>query len=80
MEYACDKGSGGSTFDIVASPTSKVSGSIVETGSWSTYATIDVPGILHLDGGAQTITIVPTHKPGGAIMNLRRIILTPVAR
>jgi hypothetical protein len=77
LEYACDKGTGGATFDIVGSPTSKVTGVVAETGSWTSYTTMDVAGTLHLDGGEHTLTIVVTNKPGGAVMNLRRIILTP---
>ncbi|MDR3709637.1 MAG: alpha-L-fucosidase [Capsulimonadaceae bacterium] len=79
LEYSCDKGSGGSTFDIIASASSKVRGSVTETGAWSSYTTAPVGdgANLHLEGGVQHISIVPISKPGAAVMNLRRIILTP---
>ncbi len=77
IEYACDKGSAGSTFDIASSTGSKVSGTISGTGSWGSYTMYSLPGTLHLTGGIQTLTVVPTALPNFALMNLRRIILAP---
>lgn len=77
LVYACAAGSAGSTFDL-SSPTSKVSGSVAETGvSWNTYTSMTLPGELHLASGAQILTIAATSMPHGAVMNLRSITLIP---
>jgi alpha-L-fucosidase len=78
IDYSCDNDSSGSTFDIAASPGSKVGGMVVGTGSgtWANYKTVQL-GNLHIAPGVQTITVQATSKPGLAVMNLQSIILTP---
>ncbi|HEY3329243.1 MAG TPA: alpha-L-fucosidase [Capsulimonadaceae bacterium] len=76
LEYACDRGSGGSKFEIVAS-TTRVSGVVEDTGSWGVYKTVTMPGTVSLPGGTSKVSIEARTMPHGAVMNLRRVVLTP---
>ena len=76
LTYACDRGSGGSTF-TVACAGSRLTGTVAETGSWTTFRTLDL-GTLELGPGSQTVTVRASSKPGLAVMNLRSLTLKPV--
>ena len=76
LTYACDRGSGGSAF-TVACGSSRLTGTVAETGSWSTFRTVDL-GTLELGAGSQAVTVRGEKKPGLAVMNLRSLTLKPV--
>ena len=77
LNYACDKGSGGSEYKITAGDES-VSGKIDETSSWGDYRTVHV-GTLKVDNeGMVTFAVKPSSKPGQGVMNLRSVVLKPV--
>jgi alpha-L-fucosidase len=78
VEYACQPGSEGSTFEIVVDgvPT-RITGLVVKTNSWQDYQTLTLDGTLSLSAGVHVIRVVPKTKPGNAVMNLRRVTLTP---
>ena len=81
VEYSCQPGSGGSTYELQIDGTaSGVGGTVAATASWSDYQTNLLAGTLTLSAGAHTLRVVPLTKPGLAVMNLRRILLTPIAR
>ena len=80
LTYFCPHG--GSAFDLVASPTSKVSFEVVETGG-KTLKTFDLPGTLHLDPGVQSLRVVATALveplPNDPVqLALQDIVLTPI--
>ncbi|HVT10880.1 MAG TPA: alpha-L-fucosidase [Fimbriimonadaceae bacterium] len=78
LEYACEPGSEGSTFEIqVDGNSTGLTGSIPKTASWQDYKTMNLDGTLSLPAGTHTIKIVPKSKPSTAVMNLRRIHLAP---
>lgn len=74
IDYACPNEDAGSTF-TVASGEAKVSGTVVGTGSWSTFQAVSL-GQLSLKGGRQKLTVSVSNMPHGAVMNLRLIKLT----
>jgi len=84
LEYSCPPDSDGSTYDVVldtgaGSPPQTLHGAVTATGSWDTYQTVTLDGTVSLPAGASqaTVRIVPVTKPKFAVMNLRRIRLTP---
>lgn len=79
LEYACESGSEGSTFVVsVDGSQTGVSGTVVKTNSWNDYQTATVNGTLTLTPGKHTIRVSVTSMPGFAVMNLRKVTLTPV--
>jgi alpha-L-fucosidase len=78
LDYACQPGSEGSTFEILVdgAPTG-IKGTIARTSSWQSYTTLTLDGALSLSSGAHVIRVMPRSKPGNAVMNLRRVTLTP---
>ncbi len=77
LEVACEPGTGGSTFDLfVNGKKSGVGGTVEETKSWNDYKVVKLDGVLQLTGGKNTIDLRISKKPGFAVMNLRRVILT----
>ncbi|MCW3097394.1 MAG: Alpha-L-fucosidase [Chthonomonadaceae bacterium] len=78
LEYACEQGSEGSTFALqVDGAASGITGRIESTGGWGNYKTVTLPGTVTLSAGTHTLRVVPLTKPGLAVMNLKKIILTP---
>ncbi|MBV9851400.1 MAG: alpha-L-fucosidase [Armatimonadetes bacterium] len=80
LEYACEPGSEGSTLALqVDDGNSGVTGTVAKTAGWGDYQTAALGGALTLPAGAHVLRVVPTAKPGLAVMNLRRITLIPIA-
>ena len=81
MEYSCDPGTGGSTFELqVDGKPSGVTGTVEKTASWADYRTVNLDGTLTLPAGKHVVKVVPKTKPGDDVMNLRGFMLVPVAR
>jgi alpha-L-fucosidase len=90
LEYACDPNSAGSTYTIGFDNTTiaGLTANVQSTGSWQTYVTVapfggdqfSPPPPFLLTPGKHKITISPFSIPHGAVMNLRRIILTPAVK
>lgn len=77
IEYACEKGSEGSEFRLAVGPR-VLRGTVVETGSWTTFVRAAV-GDLEIDApGDVRIGVEPLSKPGLGVMNLKSIRLVPV--
>jgi alpha-L-fucosidase len=77
LEYACDKGSGGSSFVLqVDGVDTETTGEVEETGSWSDYRTMKLDKPLAIPAGRHTVRIRVKSKPGTGVMNLRTIRLT----
>jgi alpha-L-fucosidase len=80
ITYSVENGTAGSIANLTASATSTLSVTTVTTGTWADYREFSVPGTLHLDGGPHTISFSAAQKPGFAVMNFRKLVLTPVAK
>ncbi|MGB2820568.1 MAG: alpha-L-fucosidase, partial [Phycisphaerae bacterium] len=77
LTYACEKGSGDSTFSVAVGDR-KVEGKVRETGSWTKFVTEKL-GTIELDKpGAAKLSVKAKTKPNLAVMNLRGIKLVPV--
>ena len=77
LEYACEPGSEGATFEV-GSDGSRVQGEIKATKGWSDFVTLDLGTVSLVHPGKTTLEVKALTKPKMAVMNLRRIILTPV--
>ncbi len=79
MVVACEPGNEGSTFDLQIDGKSQgVGGTVEKTASWTDYHTVSLEGSLDLSAGPHTVRIVPVTKPGGAVMNLKTVVLTAI--
>jgi len=78
LEYACDQGSAGSTYVVIVDGSQMgVGGIVAKTKGWSEYERVTPNGTLSLKPGKHTLRIGAVSMPHGAVMNLRKIILTP---
>ena len=80
LEYSCEPGTEGATFEVLldGAPTG-LRGIVTQTAGWGDYQTLALDGTLTLPGGRHTIAVKPLTKPGFAVMNLRQITLSPQA-
>jgi alpha-L-fucosidase len=79
LNYSCEPATEGSSFEIlVDGADSGVGGVVAKTASWADYQTMRLSGTLTMTPGNHVIKIVAKTKPGFAVMNLRKIVLTPV--
>ena len=77
LDYACESGSEGSTVVLrVDGKNTQVQATIGKTGGWHDYVHVILPNQLKLTPGKHKIELVPTHKPGLAVMNLRKLTLS----
>jgi alpha-L-fucosidase len=78
MDYACDPASAGSSFALQTDGVdSGVTGTVQKTASWTDFQSAPLDGTLTLTPGVHVLRILPLTKPGLAVMNLRRLLLTP---
>ncbi len=76
LTYACEKGSGESTFTVAVGDR-KIECKVKETGSWTKFVTEKL-GTIQLDKpGAAKLSVKAKTKPNLAVMNLRGIKLVP---
>jgi alpha-L-fucosidase len=76
ITYACEKGSGESTYEVAVGD-HKLAGKVTETGTWVKFVTKPLGTIKLAAAGPATLTVKATHKPNLAVMNLRAIRLVP---
>lgn len=77
IQQGCGKGSGGAEVAIlVADQTLRFS--VVETGHFQQMILRTI-GTVELPAGPSTLAVKPQTKPGPAVMDLRRIVLRPIA-
>lgn len=81
IEYACETGTAGTTYAVTLDgPTPQtLTATVQDTGGWDQFHKVPIDGTLTLTAGTATLRVVPQKMPGFAVMNLRRITLTPVA-
>jgi hypothetical protein len=76
--YALQGSPGGGSDVQVAVGEQKVSFTVEDTGSYHTFAFHKVGTIVLDKAGPATLELKPTKKVGGAVMDLRQVILLPV--
>ena len=81
LEFACEPDSAGSRIALTAgegAAAEKLEWQVPATGGWRNFETAK-PGQLRIEaGGLIPIRITALDKPGHGVMNLRRVVLTPV--
>ena len=73
--YSAAPGYSGSRIELAAG-NGKSAATIAQTAGWSDYKLLRLSP-LNLNAGNVTITLKATHMAGGAVMNLRSIVLKP---
>jgi len=76
VELACDPGAAGSSFEVEANG-EKLSGKVPSTGGWSQFTKLNLGVLTIVRPGPTVLTVKPVTMPGFAVMNLRRVRLTP---
>jgi len=74
---SCDSNSAGSKFSLVVNKQSLLA-DVPTTKGWCDYTTVKVGRVELSKMSDEAITIIPTAKPGVAVMNLREIMLKPL--
>jgi len=78
ITQGCGKGSGGAEVAVaVAGQTLKFT--VQDTGHFQNFVQRPI-GTVDLPAGKQTLSVKPQTKPGAAVMDLRRVVLRPVAQ
>jgi alpha-L-fucosidase len=80
IEYSCPPDSAGATYAVTLDGTTPqgVTGAVTSTGSWDNFQTIALDGSVVLTAGKHTLNVVPQKMSSFAVMNLRRVVLTPI--
>jgi alpha-L-fucosidase len=78
ITLSCGDNKAGSEY-TVAVGRERVTGTVEDTGDWSKYTTKKL-GVLNLTNpGQQNLSVRPRPTPQGTVMNLKSIVLKPVA-
>ena len=72
----CGKGSGGSEVEISAGD-QVLKFTVKETGGFQDFLSRDIGQFTFTKPGRYTLTVKPKTKPGGAVMDLRQVMLRP---
>jgi alpha-L-fucosidase len=76
LELACENSSAGATVELFVNDQKRTL--VVEgTGAWSTFKKVNL-GTIRLTAANQKLLVRPLQMPGGAVMNLRGIKISPV--
>ncbi len=76
---SCDSSSAGSKFSLRLDEQQLIA-DVPITKGWCDYRTVNVGRVTINKTADKTLTIVPTAKPGVAVMNLREVVLKPLKR
>jgi alpha-L-fucosidase len=81
LEFACDADSGGSRIVLAAGEgpsAARLEWEVPPTGGWRRFETAELGEVEIEKAGVIPVRIEPLAKPGLGVMNLRRVVLTPV--
>ena len=77
ISQGCGKGSGGAEVEFTVG-TQTLTHKVKDTGGWQKFEDVSI-GQLTIDkAGRHTLKVAAKTKPGGAVMDLPKIVLTPV--
>ncbi len=77
ITQGCGKGSGGAKVAVEIAGTT-VDFTVQDTGHFQNFIQRTI-GTVQLTAGKQTLAVKPQTKPGGAVMDLRRVVLRPLS-
>ncbi len=72
----CGKGSGGAEVEMSVGE-SKFAFAVKDTGGWQAFETREVGKLTVEKAGRHVLTVKPLTKPGAAVMDLQKVMLTP---
>ena len=82
LEYAAPSSSASATYtvstDAPGNP-SELTSTVETTGAYNVFKTVSMSGKITLTSGKTTVRVAPAAMPQSTFMNLRRVILTPIA-
>jgi len=78
LKYGCGNNSGGSEVALLIGGEQVSTFKVVATGGFQDWQTIDLATVDLTEEGAQQLAIQPLNKAGKAVMDIRKIVLTPV--
>jgi alpha-L-fucosidase len=78
LEFACAPDSGGSRVVLVAGEGARLEWEVPATGGWQQFKTAEIGELAIEKAGTVPIRVAALSKPGLAVMNLRRVVLTPI--
>lgn len=76
IRVACATGSEGAEYTVKVGGR-LLSGKVASTGGWDKFVDVSLGEFTFEQAGVYALTVVPKNNPGGAVMNLARITLTP---
>jgi len=77
VEYACDRGAGGSRY-VVRLGDAEVRGQVRQTGSWVKFVRERIGELKISEPGRYQLVVKPESMPSYAVMNLRAVRLRPL--
>lgn len=76
--YGCGNKSGGSEVALLTSNDQVLKFKVKETGGFQNWETLELGTVELSEEGSHQLAIQPLSKPGVAVMDIRKVILTPV--
>jgi hypothetical protein len=78
LVHGCGNKSGGSEVALLTSKDQVLKFSVKETGGFQNWETTDLGRVVLDTEGSHRVAVQPLSKPGAAVMDIRKIVLTPV--
>lgn len=76
IRLACAPGSEGAEYAVKVGG-QQLRGQVESTGGWDKFVNVSLGTLVFESPGRHALTVVPRSNPGGAVMNLARITLSP---
>lgn len=77
LVHGCGNKSGGSEVALLTSKGQVLRFSVEETGGFQNWETIELGSVALDTEGTHRVAVQPLSKPGAAVMDIRKIVLTP---
>jgi arylsulfatase A len=77
ITQGCGKGNGGAEVEFTLS-TQTLKHTVKDTGGWQKFEDVKIGQVKIESAGRYTLKVAAKSKPGGAVMDLRQVVLTPV--
>lgn len=78
LVHGCGNKSGGSEVALLTSNDQVLKFTVKETGGFQNWETLELGTVELSEEGSHSVAIQPLNKPGAAVMDIRKVLLTPV--
>jgi len=78
LVHGCGDKSGGSEVALLTSNNQVLKFTVKETGGFQKWETLELGTVEFGEEGSHRVAIQPLKKPGAAVMDIRKVLLTPV--